>query len=422
VAGISVGKRQYHAFLSHAHVDKDRADKLVGWLRDVVGAPVWYDSFSLSPGATIEEVLPAAIENSRSMILLLSKAAISRGWVQQEYRAAINHQTQHRAFRLIPIRLDDVDPPGFLQNYSYITLGNDDIDAASAAAVLKGLYQPATSIDPVNGRNVYVSRGWHLDDVGLAEMVCIALEEAGLQLIGDAEDQPSWVESRIVHIMEGCGAFTAVLPYRPLSSHRTSRYILREWEIAVTRGLPCLVIADPRVDLPPDVAGRPGLLQMRSGEMADAGRLAEAAAALAEDWATPNRSPYVFYATDFETESKPIRGLVKDLVEAVTTLPCVVGEYVKRQPVQREILRAVAQATFVLADISGDSPNVYIEIGAARAAETPVFLLRHGPPGRPIFMLRDQQVWDYRTDADLLGRITQIAYPYRRTLVSPERL
>lgn len=422
MGGISVEKRQYHAFLSHAHVDKARADQLVGWLRDVAGVPVWYDSFNLPPGATIEEALPAAIENSRSMILLLSKVAVSRGWVQQEYRAAINHQMQHRAFRLIPIRLDDVDPPGFLQNYSYITLGTGDLDAATAAAILKGMYQPATSIDSTNGRNVYVSRGWHVDDVGLAEMVCVALEEAGLQLIGDAEDQPSWVEGRIVHIMEGCGAFVAVLPYRPLSSHKTSRYILREWELAASRGLPCLVIPDPRVELPPDVAGRPGLVQTMSEETVDAGGLAEAAAALAEDWATPARSPYVFYATDFETDTKPLRGLVKDLVEAVTTLPCVVGEYVKGQPVQREILRAVAQATFVLADISGDSPNVYIEIGAARAAEVPVFLLRHGPPGRPAFMLRDQQVWDYRAESDLLGRIAQIAYPYRRTLVSPERL
>jgi hypothetical protein len=134
-------------------------------------------------------------------------------------------QTQHRAFRIIPVRLDDVEPPGFLQNYSYITLGEEGLDGTAAAALLKGMYQPVAPIDLTTGRNVYVSRGWHLDDAKLAEIVCEALEDAGLQLIGDAEDQPSWVEGRIAHIMEGCGAFAAILPFRQLSPHRTSNYI-----------------------------------------------------------------------------------------------------------------------------------------------------------------------------------------------------
>jgi hypothetical protein len=419
MGGIPVGKRRFHAFLSHAHVDSGRADRLVAWLRDVAAVPVWYDAVNMPPGATIAEVLPDAIENSRSLILLLSQESVSRGWVQHEYGAAINHQTQHRAFRIIPVRLDDVSPPGFLQNYSYVTLGGEGLDPQSAAGILKGLYQPATSIDPINGRNVYVSRGWHLDDAKLADVVCLALEDAGLQLIGDAEDQLSWVEGRVSSIIEGCGAFAAISPYRPTSSHKTSKYILREWELAAARDLPCLVVADPRVELPPDIAGRAGFIKLAEEEAADAASLAEAAAALAEDWRTPVRSPYAFYATDFDAEGQPLRHAVKELVEAVTTLPCVLGEYVKGEVVQREILRAVSRATLVLADISGNGPNVYIEVGAARAADVPVFLLRQGPKGRPAFMLRDQQVWDYSTDSDLLGRVTRIAYPYRRTLLSP---
>jgi len=84
--------------------------------------------------------------------------------------------------------------------------------------------------------------------------------------------------------------------------------------------------------------------------------------------------------------------------------------------VQREILRAAAGAALVLADITGDSPNVYIEAGAALSAGVPVALLRAGPQGRPPFMLRDQQVYDYATDAELVGRAIQVAYPYRRFL------
>jgi hypothetical protein len=76
------------------------------------------------------------------------------------------------------------------------------------------------------------------------------------------------------------------------------------------------------------------------------------------------------------------------------------------------------KAALVLADISKNAANVYVELGATRAANVPVAILRQGPPGRPVFMLRDQQVWDYSTDADFLGRVVRIIYPYRRSLLA----
>jgi hypothetical protein len=59
-----------------------------------------------------------------------------------------------------------------------------------------------------------------------------ALLSAGLSIVADAEDQPAWVEERISGIMNGCGAFAAVLPYRPGAPHMTSNYVLREWRLA----------------------------------------------------------------------------------------------------------------------------------------------------------------------------------------------
>lgn len=413
-----VGKRRFHAFLSHAHVDKDQADRLYKWLQDVAGMPIWYDAVNLPPGATIAQALSEAIENSRSVILLLSRQSVSRGWVQHEFNAAINHQTRFRAFRIIPVRLDDVDPPGFLQNYSNISIDASGIDMESAVNILKGLYQPATAVDPVNGRNAYVGRGWHVSDAPLANAVCVALSDAGLQLIGDAEDQPSWIEDRVAGVIEGCGAFAAILPYRPHSAYKTSKYVLREWELAATRGLPCLVVADPRVDPPSEAAGWPGLVQLTDASDLESHQIVERVITLAEDWRTPARSPYVFYATDFEAGNKSMRRMVEELVEAVTTLPCVLGEYLKGDVLQREILRSVTKATLALADISKNAANVYIELGAARAFNVPVAILRQGPPARPVFMLRDQQVWDYSTDADLLARVVRIIYPYRRSLLA----
>jgi hypothetical protein len=52
------------------------------------------------------------------------------------------------------------------------------LDSQSASGILKGLYQPATSIHPINGRDLYVSRGWDLDDAKLADTVRLALGDA----------------------------------------------------------------------------------------------------------------------------------------------------------------------------------------------------------------------------------------------------
>jgi hypothetical protein len=119
VSVAPVGKRRFHVVLSHAHVDKDQADHLLKWLQEVAGMPVWYDAVNMPPGATIAQALPEAIENSRSMTLLLSKQSATRGWVQQEFNAAINHQTRFRTFRIIPVRPDDVSPPGFLHGSAW---------------------------------------------------------------------------------------------------------------------------------------------------------------------------------------------------------------------------------------------------------------------------------------------------------------
>src|SRR3984957_13965544 len=100
----AVAKREFHAFLSHAHVDKAKVDNLYHFLFEIANIPVWYDAVDLPPGSTIAESLSQAIENSRAALILLSRQSVARGWVQQEYRATINHQTHHTVFRVIPLR------------------------------------------------------------------------------------------------------------------------------------------------------------------------------------------------------------------------------------------------------------------------------------------------------------------------------
>jgi hypothetical protein len=70
--------------------------------------------------------------------------------------------------------------------------------------------------------------------------------------------------------------------------------------------------------------------------------------------------------------------------------------------------------------ISEDNLNTCIEAGIARGAGTRFHLAARTPRRRPPFMFRDQQVWHYANDIELLGRIHRIAYPYRRRVLNWE--
>jgi len=52
MADTVIGKRPYHAFLSHAHVNTAQADSLYDFLVQVTGIPVWYDAVDLPSGAS----------------------------------------------------------------------------------------------------------------------------------------------------------------------------------------------------------------------------------------------------------------------------------------------------------------------------------------------------------------------------------
>ena len=70
VGPASVRERPYYTFLSHAHADKQIVDRIHDLLSKHAGMPVWYDSTSLAASASIATVLPDAIAQCRSMIVV----------------------------------------------------------------------------------------------------------------------------------------------------------------------------------------------------------------------------------------------------------------------------------------------------------------------------------------------------------------
>jgi TIR domain len=118
-------RRLYRAFLSHAHADKNFVNELHKWLSEDAGIPIWYDSYSLATSSTISTDIANAITQCRTMIIVLSKASIKSGWVEEEYNAAIGQRAKYKQYRIIPIRIEDCEIPGFLQTTKWIDISNN---------------------------------------------------------------------------------------------------------------------------------------------------------------------------------------------------------------------------------------------------------------------------------------------------------
>jgi len=97
-----------------------------------------------------------------------------------------------------------------------------------------------------------------------------------------------------------------------------------------------------------------------------------------------------------------------------------VGEDIRKGQIQQEIVNWITGAFMMVADISEENLNTCIEAGVAVGAKTPLHLLAAGPRHKPPFMFRDQQVWYYENDVELLGIVHNLVLPYRRRIINYE--
>jgi len=417
----AIQKRRFDTFLSHAHLDKGAVSRVHTWLTDVAGVSVWYDETHLPPSASIATALPQAIADCRSMIIAVSKASLQSGWVEEEYNAAMAQRTSVRKYRITPLRLDDSPVPHFLQSTKWIDARDGNIDLSIANDLLASLYGEELSLDPRKARDVYISRTWRDNEAPPADRVCRLLAERGLRLVGDSKDQAGFQEGqRVKSIIASCGALVAVLPHRGNGS--TSTYMLKEIAFGLELGLPCLVVAEPEVRVPADLDAIAICLLPQDAEQSDALELEliRGVDRIDEEWEKPDQTHFTFLATTFGNERSERNRVLRQVIERVTAMPCIMGDDIREGQIQQVIIDAVRRAFFVIADISEENLNTCVEAGVALGAGRRLHLVAEAPRRRPPFMFRDQQVWHYSNDAELVGKVHRIAFPYRRRVLNAE--
>ena len=412
-----IRKRHYHSFLSHAHVDKGAVDQIAHWLNDLARLRVWYDSNDLPAGATIVQALPEAIEDCRTLILVLSKISVTKGWVEEEYNAAVAQRAASREFRILPIVIEECEVPTFLRTTKWIDMKEGKLDLRVADELLSGLLYDASLSKYDDRKDLYISRGWNPNEAPLANTVCEMLDQAGFRLLADADDQLNYDPLRVRKIMSECVGMVAIAPER--GGGKTSSYILNEIDIARQLNLPVLIVAEPSVNLPSELAA--SAIGLASASLEDdraldelRGRVEE----LAIEWQQTKHLPYIFYATDFEAGHLTRNTITQRILQRATAMPCVMGENIRGESIQKQIRDTIKGASLVIADISEDNINTQIEAGVALGAGVELYLIKSGPRKSPEFMLRDQEVWFYNDDVELLGVLHQLAFDHRRQVLN----
>jgi hypothetical protein len=198
--------------------------------------------------------------------------------------------------------------------------------------------------------------------------------------------------------------------------------MLNEIELARELGLPRLIITEPQVTLSADLENLAIRVNFVAGHFDDSALRAvkEGIARIDEDWKKPKQPHYAFYSTNFGDASIGRNRVIRHLIQRVTGIRCLMGDDIRDGHIQQVISDLLRHAFLVISDISEENLNTCIEAGIALGARRRLHLISAAPRRRPAFMFRDQQVWHYASEADLIGMIHRIVYPYRRRVLNAE--
>lgn len=134
-------------FLSYAHEDAAFVDRLH---RDLSEAriPATYDKLALDIGDSIVVKISTIIQESASVIAVVSPASVDSKWVQQELAWALTGQLAGKSVRILPAVLGDCELPALLADRLFADFRREYFPALRA--LIQSLRR-ALPPDPANG-------------------------------------------------------------------------------------------------------------------------------------------------------------------------------------------------------------------------------------------------------------------------------
>lgn len=110
-----------NTFISHSSKDKPLVLKIADQLRE---KGVWLDTWEMDAGDSLSDKIEKGIDEARNFVIILSKNSIESSWVKYELNMAIIKYLSNENYRIITVRIDDVNIPLRLQPFLRIESSN----------------------------------------------------------------------------------------------------------------------------------------------------------------------------------------------------------------------------------------------------------------------------------------------------------
>ena len=135
-------------FLSHTSSDKPFVRKLAADLRNN-GHTVWIDEAEINIGDSLIGKIREGLDNVDYVAAVLSEKSIESEWVKRELDIASNREIKEKKVMVLPILIEEVQLPGFLEGKFYGDFSNPKDYPAKLELLLRSLgdSKPITTVD-----------------------------------------------------------------------------------------------------------------------------------------------------------------------------------------------------------------------------------------------------------------------------------
>jgi len=126
-------------FLSYAHHDRNRVREIATDLR-IAGINVWLDEDELLPGQDLQKTIEEAIKRSDAILVFVSKNTKEKnGYYYEELKLVYDNlkSGRNKKIRIIPVRLDPVEPDIILKKYMWIDVFSNEQMPELVKAIFK---------------------------------------------------------------------------------------------------------------------------------------------------------------------------------------------------------------------------------------------------------------------------------------------
>jgi TIR domain-containing protein/effector-associated domain 7 (EAD7)-containing protein len=134
-------------FISYTKSDQAWAE-WIAWELKQSGYQLLIQAWHIQPGTNFPLEMHQATAQARHTLLVLSPRSLAAPYVMQEVAAALVRDPSGKARTLIPVRVEECEPPGLLKAIVYIDLVGLDQQAASRALLrgVTGDLEPRTPV------------------------------------------------------------------------------------------------------------------------------------------------------------------------------------------------------------------------------------------------------------------------------------